>query len=40
MNLKDKTIGIIGTGKIGRHFADICKGFKMNVICYDKFPIK
>ncbi|MBP5384254.1 MAG: 2-hydroxyacid dehydrogenase, partial [Lachnospiraceae bacterium] len=27
-----------GTGKIGRVFADICKGFGMNVIAYDKFP--
>ena len=39
MNLQDKTIGIIGTGKIGRHFADICNGFKMKVICYDLYLI-
>ena len=36
-DLKDKTIGVIGTGKIGRIFIDICKGFKMNVLAYDKF---
>lgn len=37
-DLHGKTVGIIGTGKIGRIFADICKGFGMNIICYDKFP--
>lgn len=36
--LHDKTIGVIGTGKIGKKFIDICKGFGMNVIAYDKFP--
>lgn len=35
-----KTIGIIGTGRIGRIFIDICKGFKMNVIAYDLYPTK
>ena len=38
-NLEGKTVGVVGTGKIGRIFMDICKGFKMNVIAYDKFPI-
>ena len=38
-DLHGKTIGIIGTGKIGRIFADICRGFGMNIICYDKFPV-
>ena len=37
-DLHGKTVGIIGTGKIGRIFADICKGFGMNVLAYDKFP--
>ncbi len=37
-DLHGKTAGIVGTGKIGRVFADICKGFGMNVIGYDKFP--
>ena len=37
-DLYQKTVGIVGTGKIGRVFADICKGFGMNVIAYDKFP--
>ena len=37
-DLRGKTVGIIGTGKIGKVFADICKGFGMNIIAYDKFP--
>ncbi len=39
-DLHGKTVGVIGTGKIGRCFIDICKGFGMNVLCYDKFPVK
>ena len=35
-----KTVGVIGTGKIGRIFIDICRGFGMNVIAYDLFPVK
>lgn len=37
-NLYGKTVGVIGTGRIGRIFIDICKGFGMNVLAYDKFP--
>jgi D-lactate dehydrogenase len=33
-----KTVGVIGTGRIGRIFIDICRGFSMNVIAYDRFP--
>jgi len=39
-DLFNKTVGVVGTGKIGKVFIDICKGFKMNVIAYDKFPDK
>ena len=35
-----KTVGVVGTGKIGRIFIDICRGFGMNVIAYDRFPAK
>lgn len=34
-DLKDKTLGIIGTGHIGVNVARIAKGFEMNVIAYD-----
>lgn len=37
-DLHGKTVGVVGTGKIGRIFIDICKGFGMNVLAYDKFP--
>lgn len=35
-----KTVGVIGTGRIGRIFIDICRGFGMKVIAYDSFPAK
>ena len=37
-DLHGKTVGVIGTGKIGRIFIDICRGFGMRVIAYDRFP--
>ena len=37
-DLHGKTAGLIGTGTIGRIFANICLGFGMRVIAYDKFP--
>ncbi len=37
-DLHGKTIGVIGTGRIGRVFINICRGFGMNVLAYDKFP--
>ena len=33
-----KTVGVIGTGKIGKIFANICNGFGMKILGYDKFP--
>ncbi|MBR4072536.1 MAG: 2-hydroxyacid dehydrogenase [Clostridia bacterium] len=39
-DLNGKTVGIIGTGKIGRCFADICKGFGMDIIGYDPYENK
>ncbi|MCF0130478.1 MAG: 2-hydroxyacid dehydrogenase [Pseudobutyrivibrio sp.] len=37
-NLYGKTVGVIGTGKIGKAFINICNGFGMRVLAYDKFP--
>ncbi len=37
-DLHGKTVGVIGTGKIGRVFIDIASGFGMRVLAYDKFP--
>lgn len=39
-DLYGKTMGVVGAGKIGRVFVDICKGFGMKVIAYDPFPTK
>ncbi len=40
VDLHGKIIGVIGTGKIGRVFIDICRGFGLNIIAYDLYPQK
>lgn len=37
-DLYGKTVGVIGTGKIGKIFIDICRGFGMHICAYDPFP--
>ncbi|MBE5807753.1 MAG: 2-hydroxyacid dehydrogenase [Clostridiales bacterium] len=37
-DLHGKTVGVVGTGRIGRVFIDICRGFGMHVIAYDAYP--
>lgn len=37
-DLYGKTVGVIGTGKIGKVFINICRGFGMKVLAYDKYP--
>lgn len=37
-DLKDKTLGVIGTGRIGMHMIKMASGFDMNIIAYDPFP--
>lgn len=37
-DLKGKTIGIVGTGRIGAHSIRMAKGFGMEVVAYDPFP--
>lgn len=39
-DLHGKTMGVIGTGKIGQIFVNICKGFGLKVLAYDPFPLK
>lgn len=39
-DLNGKNVGIIGTGKIGQVFADICAGFNMQIFGYDPYPQK
>lgn len=38
-DLYGKTAGVIGTGKIGQIFIGICKGFGMDVLAYDPYPV-
>lgn len=40
IDLKEKTLGVIGTGKIGKWVIKIAKGFDMNVIATDPAPDK
>lgn len=37
LEIKGKTIGIIGYGNMGRAFAQRLKGFEANIIAYDKY---
>ena len=37
-DLYEKTLGVIGTGKIGKNVVKIAKGFGMNVIAFDTYP--
>lgn len=37
-DLYGKTLGVIGTGRIGKNAVKIAKGFEMNIIAYDLFP--
>jgi D-lactate dehydrogenase len=35
VDLRDKTLGVVGAGSIGQHVIRIAKGFEMNVIAFD-----
>ncbi|MFZ3011895.1 MAG: NAD(P)-dependent oxidoreductase [Minisyncoccia bacterium] len=37
-DLEKKTIGVVGTGKIGKNVIRIARGFNMNVLAYDLYP--
>lgn len=39
-DLEGKTLGVLGTGKIGKHVIKIAKGFDMRVIAFDRHPEK
>jgi len=40
IDLKGRTMGIVGMGHIGQHVARIARGFEMNVIAYDIYTNK
>jgi D-lactate dehydrogenase len=37
-DLFGKTVGVVGTGRIGSNFIKMAKGFGMQVVAYDPFP--
>jgi D-lactate dehydrogenase len=37
-DLNGKTLGVVGTGKIGKNVVKIAKGFGMNIVAYDLYP--
>ena len=37
VELRSKTIGIVGLGRVGRRIARRCRAFGMDVICYDPY---
>ena len=38
IDIKGKTLGVIGTGRIGKESVKIGKGFGMNILGYDPYP--
>lgn len=39
-DLHGKTVGVVGTGRIGRAFLEIMRGFGCEILAYDLFPDK
>lgn len=39
-DIHNKTVGVIGTGRIGKVFIQIMKGFGANILAYDVYPDK
>jgi D-lactate dehydrogenase len=40
VDLKNKTVGVIGTGHIGAHLIKMVRGFETTILAYDAFPNK
>jgi len=38
IDLKNKVLGVVGTGNIGRYVISIAKGFQMNILAFDAYP--
>ncbi len=37
-DLKGRTVGVLGTGRIGAHFIKMMKGFDVKIVAFDAFP--
>jgi len=37
-DLKGKTLGVVGTGRIGAHVIKMAKGFDMHIVAHDAYP--
>lgn len=37
LEMWEKTLGIVGAGRIGKGVARRCRGFRMNILCYDQY---
>lgn len=37
-DLRGKTVGVVGTGKIGRIFIEVISGLGVKILAYDKYP--
>lgn len=37
-DVKGKTLGVVGTGRIGAHVIKMAKGFDMNIVAHDAYP--
>ncbi len=37
-DLSGKTLGVVGTGRIGMHVIEIARGFNMNIVAFDVHP--
>ncbi len=38
IDLKGRTCGVVGTGKVGYELCNMCRGFGMKVVAYDLYP--
>ncbi len=38
LDISGKTLGVVGTGTIGKHVVDLMTGFNLRVLAYDPYP--
>ena len=40
MTIRGKTVGVVGTGKIGQVMIELLQGFGVEILAYDPYPIE